>query len=300
MTANIFRRTSKFFQYTENVYLSGWGEPLLNPLFPSMIETAKKEGCRVGFTTNGALVNDTIAEKIVSLETDLICFSFAGSIAETHEMIRAGSSFERLMRNIRSIVGLKRELKHDKPRILLLYMMTQQNMKELPHSVDLAADAGANGVVATNLDYVAVPLQDKLKAFSCDKADSWFVSLVSESYRRADDRNISFHAFPIEMKPVRVCSENPLSNLYISEDGGVSPCVYLNPPTEEITRIFCGRKESISRVRFGNINNQSLLEIWKSPEYALFRSSYAKRRDSPEAFDTIPPACRTCYKAYGI
>lgn len=302
MTIEVYKNISRFFPYTKNVYLSGWGEPLLNTRFLEMIQIAKAADCSVGFTTNGALLDDTMSRKIIDMQTDLVSLSLAGIITETHESMRVGSDFEQLSSNIRSLADLKKHLQSDEPQILLLFMMTMTNINELPSTIEFAADVGANGVVATNLDYVAVPLHDKLKAFSCFQADEVFVERIKEAEERARETGVSFNAFPLEKKPVKVCSEDPLHNLYISEDGYISPCVYLNPPIKEIPRIFCGEKVIIPRTRFGNIKEKNLLEIWKSHEYTSFRKKYKSRlkSDQNKSVDDLPEVCKTCYKAYGI
>ena len=302
MTMETYKNISRFFPYTKYVYLSGWGEPLLNPNFLDMVQIAKAASCSIGFTTNGALLDDAMRRKIIDLQTDLVCVSLAGTTAETHESSRVGSDFEHLTRNLRSIADLKKALRSDKPQVLILFMMTNENMVELPLSVEFAAEVGAEGVVATNLDYVAVPLHDMLRAFSCNKADEAFVERIREAEEHARDKGVFFHSFPLEMKPLPVCGEDPLNNIYISEDGNVSPCVYLNLPMQEIPRIFCDEKNVIPRTSFGIISEQSLFEIWSSAEYVLFRKKHEHRLKSNkcESVEDLPELCKTCYKAYGI
>jgi MoaA/NifB/PqqE/SkfB family radical SAM enzyme len=302
MTMKTYERISKFFPHVENVYLSGWGEPLLNSHLLRMIRIAKTAGCSVGLTTNGALLSDVMSRKMIVLETDVVGVSLAGARAKAHESMRRGSSFERVTRNVRSLASLRGALRSGKPQILLLFMMTKKNLNELPLSVEFAAEVGADGVVATNLDYVADPVHEELRAFSCKKADEELVDFILKAQERARDSGILFAAFPLEMRLVPMCGEDPLNSLYISEDGYVSPCVYLAPPTKDIPRIFCGTKSTISRIGFGNINKQSLFDIWNNHKYVSFRKEYKKRLKiaSCESPDHLPQVCVTCYKAYGI
>jgi len=302
MTFETFKNISRFFPYTENIHLSGWGEPLLNPYFLVMVEIAKRAGCSVGFTTNGALLHDAMIKKIIDLQTDLVSVSLAGVTAETHESKRVGSRLKQLTRNLHSIADLKRTFRTDKPHVLIQFMMTSENMHELPMSVELAAEVEADSVVATNLDYTPLPFHEELRAFSSGKADETFTRRVRETGELARNKNISFHAFPLEMKLVPVCSENPLNNFYVSEDGLVSPCVYLAPPIQEIPRIFCGENNVIPRTSFGNINEQRLFEIWSNSEYVFFRKKYEQRLRGIlyRSVNYLPQVCKTCYKAYGV
>ncbi len=302
MTMETYTNISRFFPFTENVYLSGWGEPLLNPNFLLMIRKAKEADCSVGFTTNGALLDDAKIRGIIDLQTDLISFSFAGARAETHESIRFGSNFEHLTHTVRRIVELRRFGDSSKPNVLMLFMMTKHNVVELPIAVDLACRLGIDGIVATNLDYTAVPLHEDVKAFSLNKANVMLIKSTDEARDLAEARGISFHSFSLEKQSAPICAEDPLNNVYISEAGLVSPCVYLALPMMEIPRIFCGQANVIQRTYFGDINKQSLFEIWNSPGYISFRRKYEWRIKNAQNshLDDIPEVCRTCYKAYGV
>jgi MoaA/NifB/PqqE/SkfB family radical SAM enzyme len=126
-----------------------------------------------------------------------------------------------------------------------------------------------------------------------------------------------------------MCELDPLRILFISSDGRVSPCVYLNLPIDGmIPRIFCGSEIKVPQLSFGDINNQDLIEIWDSREYREFRGKFIKRaeilvraykdidfdlfrtldiikraeREVKESIEIhpLPYVCSTCYKAYGI
>jgi len=56
--------------------------------------------------------------------------------------------------------------------------------------------------------------------------------------------------------------------MYIRYDGYVAPCIYY---AHNWRNAFFGIEREIHRVLFGNIREKNLLEIWRSPEYALFR-----------------------------
>ena len=312
-----FEKISQYFTHTKWVYLSGWGEPLLNKRILDMVRLAKDSGCLTGFTTNGMLLTEKSCRRLVKSELDVLSVSLAGSTTKTHEAIRVGSSFSRLTTNIKILSKLKDSLKSEKPKILLLFLMTKQNIGELPLAMKLAKDLGANELVATNLAYVATPLHDEIKTFSCGKVDESFLDKIKEAEQRAKELKTVFRSNSLETKEMLVCEEDPLNNLYISCDGYVSPCVYLNPPIEVIPRIFCGTIHIIQRTHFGNINQTDLLEIWKKEDYRSFRKRF-KRRSAilDEIFDfntntlgrmhelmkvkTLPEVCKTCYKAYGI
>ena len=301
MPPETYERIARSFPDARNVYLSGWGEPLLNAHFMDMVGSAKEAGCTVGFTTNGARLDEGAMRGLVELGADLVGVSVAGAAPGTHGSRRRGSDLNGVYSRIAQLNAIKKEAGSDKPSIMLLFMMLKDNMDELPDSVERAAGLGADGVVATNQDYVGDPVQDGLKAFSCGAPTVGSLEKVSEARERAERLGVYFRAFPLQMSRVRVCSEDPINNLYVSEGGDIYPCVYLGLPMGRIPRIFCGSRTVIPRVSFGNVNERSLNEILEDEAYASFRMRHETRlRDHESNTDSLPVLCRTCYKAYGI
>jgi len=317
MPFETFEKISQHFTHAKLVYLSGWGEPLLNKRIFDMIKIAKDSGCLAGFTTNGILLTEKTSKKLMELDLDILSVSVAGATKKTHEDIRVRSNFDRLAENIKALSNLKESFGTEKPKIILLLLMTKQNIGELPSAVKLARDIGANELVATNLTYTAAPLHDEIKVFSCKTANRGFADKIREAEQEAKELGIGFRSYPLVTEEVLVCEEDPISNIYVSCDGYVSPCVYLNLPIEDIPRIFCGDSHTIQRRHFGNINQNGLFEIWEKEDYKSFREKFEKRAailrdvltfdfdmlrkmDDWMKINSLPDVCKHCYKAYGI
>ncbi len=298
MTLETYERIAENFSNVRNVYLSGWGEPLLNPHFPEMVRLAKEAGCTAGFTTNGARLDDETIGQLIDDRVDLVSLSLAGATAPTHDSRRTGSRFNEVVEKLERLQELKKRRRSESPRVLLLFMMFKDNLGELPEAVRLAERVGAGGVVATNLDYVGHAAMDDLRAFACGDAPEGLGDEIDDAMELAERLGVEFTAFPLGLGRARLCSEDPLNNLYVSEDGEVSPCVYLNPPMSEVPRIFCGEETVVPRTSFGNINERSLPEIWEGEEYSSFRSQLKKLAEGESPL--LPEECRTCYKAYGL
>ena len=111
-----------------------------------------------------------------------------------------------------------------------------------------------------------------------------------------------------------VCDLNPLKILFVSADGGVSPCVYTSPlGRSEIPRVFEGLPLEVPVVCFGNVNVRPLTEIWEGAAYRDFRQRFARRVAGASAMmlgaagaaataeeAPAPDACRSCPKLYGV
>lgn len=320
-----FQKIGEYFPYARHVHLQGWGEPLLHPRIYDMLRLAKDAGCSAGFTTNAMLLSRQAAQKLVESEIDIIGISIAGSSRQVHEGIRVASDFERFVQNIRTLTELKKERGAEKPKVVLSFLMTRSNIRELPGVVELASKLHADELTATNLDYTPYPQQDSLKVFSCAEINPEFGSILEKAIKRAEESDLVFRPYPLKTDEVLVCELNPLRNIYISADGFVAPCVYLNPTLDgAIPRIFCGREQNIERTAFGNALQEDLLQIWSREEYRNFREKLEKRLEFQRSvlgqvtFELdgieklkegleklgekapLPQECATCYKAYGI
>jgi MoaA/NifB/PqqE/SkfB family radical SAM enzyme len=312
MAFETFERLAQSFGSAKWVYLQGWGEPLLHRRIFDMVARAKAAGCRVGFTTNGTRLTPEAGERLLDAGLDLLAVSIAGASAATHEAIRAGSDFAKLLENLR---GFLRQRGGAKPKVEILYLMTPSNLAELPRAVELAAELGADELVATNLDYVITPALDALRAYGDAPPAQALAAAVEKARDAARRTGIGFRPYPLEYREMAVCDLNPLKILFVSADGGVSPCVYTSLTGQSsIPRVFDGRALEVPLVQFGNVNEQPLSQIWESAPYREFRACFARRvigasrmalgaaaGGVPGQEDALAPqACRSCPKLFGV
>ena len=311
MSWETFGRIAGAFERTKWVYLQGWGEPLLHRQVFDMIARANSAGCRVGFTTNGTRLTRANGTRLLDLGLDLVAVSIAGASAPTHEAIRVGSDFARLVENLRRFLRLRRERGSTRPKVEVFYLMTSANLAELPRAVELAADLGADELVATNLDYVITPGLDQLRAYSSSPPAPAYRDAIEEAHCVARRTGIAFRPHRLQFTEMAVCDLNPLKILFVSSDGGVSPCVYTSPlGRAEIPRVFEGRPIDVPVVCFGNVNDRPLVEIWEGAAYREFRQRFARRvagvsammlgAAAPVEESPAPEACRSCPKLYGV
>lgn len=314
MSWETFGRIAEAFERTKWVYLQGWGEPLLHRRVFDMIARAKSAGCRVGFTTNGTRLTRANGARLLELGLDLVAVSIAGASAPTHEAIRVGSDFVRLVENLRRFLRLRRERGNTRPKVEVFYLMTSANLAELPRAVELAAALGADELVATNLDYVITAGLDELRAYSNSPPAPAYADALEEAQRVARRTGIAFRPYRLQFTEMSVCDLNPLKILFVAADGAVSPCVYTSPlGRAEIPRVFEGRPLEVPAVSFGNVNDRPLTEIWDGAAYREFRQRFSRRAADASAMmfgaaravaaaaeSPAPDACRSCHKLYGV
>jgi len=119
-------------RYVKSVLPNHFGEPFLNPLLPEYIRYAKQKvpKSEICIFTNGSLLNEENARKILESGLDVITVSFDGFSKQTYERIRRQLNFDDVNKNIMRLLDLKKTLKKNKPRIELAYVEIEENKAE--------------------------------------------------------------------------------------------------------------------------------------------------------------------------
>ncbi len=127
---------------TLSIAFSG-GEPFLRKDIFELFAHARRAGITTSVNSNGLLITDAVADKIVASGLNMIYLSLDGGTAETNDYIRGvKGSFDR---TFTAIERLKRA--RDKaPRIFINCTVNNRNVSELSDLVRLAKAAGVDGV----------------------------------------------------------------------------------------------------------------------------------------------------------
>jgi len=133
MSWQTFENLSRLFNQFDMIYLSGWGEPLVHHRIWDMVALAKENRKKVGFTTNGLLINKTAREKLLGL-VDIIGISVDGATASTYTKMRPGSEFTLVIENIRQLIELKRQRGQSTPEVGILFMKMKPDIFCSPFS----------------------------------------------------------------------------------------------------------------------------------------------------------------------
>lgn len=315
MSSNDFEKIVPYLPNVKSVVLEGWGESLLHKNLTDFIRLAKSAGPEVGFVTSGMGLTRDYARQIVDAGVDYMGFSLSGATAQTHNTIRVNSDFDALMTSIKTMKELTRSNYSGKPKLHIVYLMLKENVHEIPFLLDLAHEVGINEIVLLNIIQVTSMEQDKQKTFTCEEG-SLYKAILEGAAGKARKLKISLSLPAASPQNVVVCSEDPLDNVYISVDGEVSPCVFLNPPVSPpFTRVYCGTEYPTLPVTFGNIFTESMDTIWTRKEYKEFRDAFICRRNKwKESYASLlelrrpeespmpdpPVSCRTCHKMLGF
>ena len=102
-----------------DVHLLHRGESLLHPEFFDMVRYAHDAGLVTRFHTNGTLLDEDKARRLIASGLDQFAFSVDGFDAETYEKTRVGGTFEKTLGNIVRFLEIKKELGARKPATLI-------------------------------------------------------------------------------------------------------------------------------------------------------------------------------------
>jgi len=287
MDFDLYRRIVDSFPNLKTLHLQGLGEPTLHPRFFDMIEYGVQKSARVTTNTNLTLINPKRAEQIIASGLDTLHFSIDGTTAEVYEAIRINAHFDKVMRNLETLVELKARLGSPLPHLHMVMVIMRQNLHQLPDLVRLAGRFGAEEVFAQQLshdfgDPAYNPKFQPLNAYVHEQSLLYeepgrIETYFDESRRLAQDLGITLRLPRPRPKPYTAevpgrqrCSW-PWDSAYISFQGYAMPCCMASSPD-----VF----------NLGLIDGDNFHKIWNGPAYQQFR----KELDSPNP----PEICRSC------
>ena len=322
MSLETFRSIADAFKMASLIFLQGWGEPFLNRKIFEMIEIAKNEGSQVGLTTNGMTLDRETIDHLIDLKMDILGISLAGTKPENHNRWRSGTDFDHITKCLLDLKEKKARKNSVLPRVHLAYIMLRSNVEDLRGIIDYAKKINCRDIVCSNLNFFPSP-ELRSEAIFFDEAKTPYYretlkSVASEA--KKGGINFSFYSPVLLNRPLVLCPENVLRSCYISHDGLVSSCVFTNIPLLENARHSLPK-----RIAYGDINQQSLQEIWNSCSYKEFRQILAGRQKSiikdidlvadadrfqldetkidewnNGGLSDLPIQCRHCYRMVGV
>jgi radical SAM protein with 4Fe4S-binding SPASM domain len=267
----------------ERLTLQGLGEPLLAPDLFQMLEYASGRGIRMGFNTNGTFLTAEASERLVRLGLDWLHVSLDGATAETYEGIRDGSDFERVCRNIESLVAVKRRLGVERPTIQLVFVAMRRNLHELPELVRLASRWGIGEVWVQNLSHSFSDTDPSgsyrpIREFAAREAlwrepDGAAETLFDEARDEAERLGVHLRLPRLReppqppRQPGQPGCHWPFESAYVTHDGKVQPCCMVM---------------GADRAVLGRLDEASFGTIWRGPEYRRFRKGLLGGAKPPE------------------
>jgi len=147
------------------------GEPLLSEIIFDVIEFAKQAGMKVILTTNGTLITESLADKLIRSGVDIITISVDGAKAKTHDRIRGLSgACDKIMQGIRHLNSRPDSKKLVK---VMIFTLSNYNFEELEDYFSLAKSLSIDAL------YITSVVTDNVKLYNqgpCDAQNDLWIS----------------------------------------------------------------------------------------------------------------------------
>lgn len=277
-----------------DVTLQGLGEPLLAPDLVAMVRCASERGVQVGFNTNATLLTASVAESLLDAGLDWLCVSVDGATAGAYEAVRDGASFERVSRNVRGLLDLRRRRGASRPHVSLVLVAMRRNVAELPALVRLAAGWGVDRVSVQNLSHSfsdTDPSGDyrEIRDYTAREAlwqgpDAEAAGAFADASVEAGRLGMELHLPRLhepERPPARAAGtpgcDWPWRATYVEHDGTVQPCCMVM---------------GSDRAAMGSLRERSFEAVWHGPRFRAFRKALLT--------DRPPKVCRGCSLYRGV
>ena len=236
------------------------GEPYINPDFLDMVQYASQRGIYTITSTNGHFLNEENARKTIESGLDRLIISVDGSTQDVYEQYRKSGKLEVVLQGARNVVKWKKELKSKTPHLIFQFLVVRPNEHQIPEIYKLAEEIGIDEVrlkTAQIYDYAQgnplIPKQDQYSRYR-KQADG--------SYRIKNQ--LLNHCWKLWHACV------------ITWDGMVVPCCF----------------DKDAKYRMGNLQEQSLREVWQQQPYREFRQQLMKGRDKIDICTNCTEGCK--------
>lgn len=287
MSWELFTSIVDQFPNVERVVLHGVGEPMMVAELPAMVRYLKARGIYVLFNTNGTLMRDKKSRELIEAGLDEMRISLDAADAKGFELVRGRDLFDRILRNVKNFVALKKQMGAESPRLSLWLTGLKETLEQLPAFIRLAHEIGVPEVHLQRLVYFDSNQFGLARPESSlfERRDEEEGHYLFEAEREAARLGVFFDASGAaepetsltrmsEDTPWSLC-RRPWSLMYFTAHGRALPCC-----------IAPFSMHGYENFTLGNAKTTPLAEIWNGPAYQEFREQLLS--------DAPPKACAGC------
>ena len=128
---HILEKFSPYRDQIQYLTLHGCGEPLLDKGLAEKVKIAKEMGFKgTGFGTNCTELDEQKSKELIEAGLDTIICSIDGINKDTHESIRRGTNFEKIVSNVKNFLKIRNE--GGKTRVMVRFIRQEINRQEWP------------------------------------------------------------------------------------------------------------------------------------------------------------------------
>jgi MoaA/NifB/PqqE/SkfB family radical SAM enzyme len=274
-----FKRILSQFPKLRWLHLTGEGSAFTNPDYVKMLEYVKSKDISLYLVDSFDHIPESAMEKLIDMKLEGVYISLDASTKATYEKIRIGCDFDRVLKNIKKFLDLKKQRGALLPEISFRYTVMKYNVEEMPSFLDLVASLGPRKLLGNGgrIDFVGNLEFPEVKHLSVYELPQHVIDGVVSRTRKYGFNTFLSHTEPKRNPTINqcICWLEP----YIIMGGQVIPCCNI---------LMSNKRTTLRKYSFGNIFEKNIAEIWNSPRYRDFR----KNVNNPKG--KVPFLCTLC------
>lgn len=276
----ILDRIAPAVKHAEYFQFSTFEELMHKRLF-DMMDAVLRINPKIQFPihSNTMLATTEKLEKLATYPVSEFTVSLDGMKKETVEAFKTGATFETIVETLQRALRLPWQAK-----VGVVFVAHRDNIAELPDYVDWVHDMGIQTIYVNNLLSFTPKFRDKYLYTRTGNTEA--ERIFNEAIARVE-RNGQTIYMPGLTPEAKGCSI--VEAVYIDQHGDVSPCDFL---AERTPFELLGETKQGEPIRFGNVLEEDLLSIYRSPAVRAFRDAHRHA--------SIPEPCTHCIDAYGL
>jgi len=289
-TEEIFQLIDNASDYGVKIFTVTGGEPFLRKDILSIIERIKRRKMECQLLTNGMLLKETVAARLVELGVEKITISVDGP-QQIHNIIRKHqNSFQRLLDGIKLIQEQKRQMGKRLPYLALSCTISATNAEYLAELADVAGEYGVN----INFGYLY---------YISEKMEAQTAKILKVEQAKGEDQNVAEYLKKIDPFVI----ENQIKSIRQKEaQYGVKANFTPNLSPEEVRLRYEDDTHAYANkcfypwfharvnpygdvyacgpisIKMGNVTEQKFSHIWNNEKYRDFRKKLKKHQLFPK------------------
>jgi MoaA/NifB/PqqE/SkfB family radical SAM enzyme len=306
------------FPQRPDVFFGGFGEPLGHPRIADMVASAKAVGGEVELISNGILLDEALARRLIAAGLDRIWISIDGSSPASYADIRLGDHLPEIIANLESLQKMKR-----RPELGISFVAMKRNIADLPAVLELAKRLGASLFSLSNVEPYTEEMAREvlygrvlfaaLPAGGCVMPRFDLNVIAGEMLEKVSALFPAALAFtPLAREHEGMCPFLQRRSASVRWDGQVGPCL----PLLHGHAVFPnGHSRNWPEFHFGSLREFSVAELWNSDAWKDFRikldefvfapCSTCNSCDLPDinnedCYGNVHPACGGCLWSQGF
>ncbi len=224
------------------------GEPYLHPGFLDMVDFASKRKIYTTTSTNAHYLDEEKAEATVKSGLDRLIISIDGATQDTYEQYRVGGQLEKVLEGTKNMVGWKKKLKPKTPHLIFQFLVVHPNEHQIEEAKKLAKEIGVD-----EIQFKTAQIYDFENGSPLIPEDQQYSRYKPEADGTFKLKN-----------PLKDQCWKMWHSCVVTWDGKIVPC--------------CFDKDASHPM--GDLNTQSMEQIWNGEKYLNFRKAILNSRSS--------------------